>query len=225
MVTMDFSTSQLTPPLIIYKGTFGGTLMKKWSKFEQAIVGVTEKHLMTSSVMIIYLQSLRLLCPTKEKIEIIVDKASMHTSDKVLEWIAELNKNEKPQTIYQLIEAGMTSIYQPPDVVIKKPQKDAIKWQYETHRNEITNTFVPGAEIKISCEMLTQFIINAYEHINNGNMSHCYICQAFDLCGLNSYVKDESKFIAHLDSLSLTSAYNASIDKHIVETYKFKVEE
>ena len=29
MVTMDISTSQLTPPLIIYKDTFGGTLMKK----------------------------------------------------------------------------------------------------------------------------------------------------------------------------------------------------
>jgi hypothetical protein len=34
MVTIDFSTSQLTPTLIIYKGTFGGTFMKKWSKFE-----------------------------------------------------------------------------------------------------------------------------------------------------------------------------------------------
>jgi DDE superfamily endonuclease len=199
--------------------------MKKWSKFEQAIVVFTEKHWMTSSVMIIYLQSLRLLCPTEEKIGVIVDKASMHTSDKVLEWIAETNKNEKPQIIYQLIEAGMTSIYQPPDVVINKPLKDAIKRQYETHRNEIANTFVPGAEIKISREMLAQFIINAYEHINDENMSHCYIRQAFDLCGLNPYVKDESKFIAHLDSLSLTSAYNALIDKQIVETFKFKVED
>jgi hypothetical protein len=34
MVTMEFSMSQLTPPLIIYKGTFGGTIMRKWSKFE-----------------------------------------------------------------------------------------------------------------------------------------------------------------------------------------------
>jgi hypothetical protein len=83
-VTMDFSTSQLTPPLIIYKGTFGGTLMKKWSKFEQAIVVFTEKHWMTSLVMIIYLQSFLLLCPTKEKIGVIEDKASMHTSDKCL---------------------------------------------------------------------------------------------------------------------------------------------
>jgi hypothetical protein len=58
MVTMDFSTSQLTPPLIIYNGTFGGTLMKKWFTFEQAIVVFTEKHGMTSSVMIIYLKSL-----------------------------------------------------------------------------------------------------------------------------------------------------------------------
>jgi hypothetical protein len=46
----------------------------------------------------------------------------MHTSDKVLEWIAETNKSEKPQIIYQLIEAGMTSIYQPPDVVKQNTQ-------------------------------------------------------------------------------------------------------
>jgi DDE superfamily endonuclease len=122
---MDFSTSQLTPPLIIYKSKFGRTLMKKWSMFEQAIVVFTEKHWMITSVMIIYLKSLRLLCPTKEKTGVIVDKASMHTSDKVLEWIAETNKNEKPQIIFQLLEAGMTAIYQPHDVVINKPLKDA----------------------------------------------------------------------------------------------------
>jgi hypothetical protein len=74
-----------------------------------------------------------------------------------------------------LIEAGMTSIYQPPDVGINKQVKDAIKRQYETHQNEIANTFIPGAEIKIAHEMLTQFIINAYVHINDENMSHCYI--------------------------------------------------
>ena len=33
MVTMDMLTSQLTPPFIIYKGTFGGTLMKQWESF------------------------------------------------------------------------------------------------------------------------------------------------------------------------------------------------
>jgi hypothetical protein len=55
----------------------------------------TENKWMATSVMIIYLKSLRLLCPTKEKVGVIVDKASMHTSDKVLEWIAETNKNEK----------------------------------------------------------------------------------------------------------------------------------
>jgi hypothetical protein len=55
-------------------------------------------------------------------------------------------------------------------------------------------------------------------------MSHCHICQAFDLCGLNPYVQDESKFSEHLDSLSLTSAYNALIDKQTDETYIFKVE-
>jgi hypothetical protein len=70
--------------------------------------------------------------------------------DSVFEWIEETNKTQKPQIIYKFIDAGMTSIYQPPDVVTIKPLKQAIKWQYENYCNEIAHTFVPGAEIKIS---------------------------------------------------------------------------
>ena len=54
MVTMDMTKSQLTPPLIIYKGTFGGTLMKKWQSFSKALVVFTEKHWMTQEVFILY---------------------------------------------------------------------------------------------------------------------------------------------------------------------------
>jgi hypothetical protein len=43
MITMGFSTSHLTPPLIIAQGTFGGTLMNNWATFEQAVVVFTEK--------------------------------------------------------------------------------------------------------------------------------------------------------------------------------------
>jgi hypothetical protein len=42
MVTMDYSTLKLTPPLIIYKQTFGGTLMKNWTTFKEAVVAFTD---------------------------------------------------------------------------------------------------------------------------------------------------------------------------------------
>jgi DDE superfamily endonuclease len=99
MVTMDMTTSQLTPPLIIYKGTFGGTLMKKWQSFSKALVVFTEKHWMTSEVFILYLQYLRRLCPGHDKIGLIIDRASMHTSKDVIHWIQETNLTETPVTI------------------------------------------------------------------------------------------------------------------------------
>jgi hypothetical protein len=80
--------------------------MKNWTTFKEAVVDFTDKHWMTTSVMINYLQSLRLLCPTKEKSGVIVDKASMHTSTKLLEWKEETNKSKRPQIIYEFIEGG-----------------------------------------------------------------------------------------------------------------------
>jgi hypothetical protein len=84
--------------------------------------------------MITYLELLRLLFPTKEKIWVTEDKASMHMCDVVLERIAQTNQTIKPQIIDKFIEAGMTSTYQPPDVVINKLLKDVIKHQYNSFK-------------------------------------------------------------------------------------------
>ena len=217
MVTMDMRTSQLTPPFIIYKGTFGGTLMKQWERFARGKVVFTKKHWMTSESYILYLQYLRLLCPGYHRIGLVVDKASMHMSEEVLDWIKSSNVTEKPEIICDFIEAGMTSIYQPPDVVINKPLKDALKKAYGNFRNEIAKDFVPGEHIGISREKLTDFILESYDKINDKNLSNPYIRRAFDLCGLNPYADDstiEKTFIQHLDQLSMTSAYKALIDHH-----------
>jgi hypothetical protein len=112
----------------------------------------------------------------------------------------------------------MTSIYQPPDLVINKPLNNAIKRQYKMYRNAISNTFVPGAEIKISHN-----ILHAYEQINDDNMSHCYIHNSFDISGLSPSVRE--KKLEHLDSLTLASAYNALIDTHLVEKLELEIEE
>jgi hypothetical protein len=104
----------------------------------------------------------------------------------------------------------MTCIYQSPDAVNTIPLKDAINRNYEKHWNEVAHLFVPGAEINISCSMLTQFILNVYEQINKENIRNCYICNAFELCDLNQLATDDSKLIAHV--------YSALIDKYLDET-------
>jgi hypothetical protein len=69
-----------------------------------------------------------------QKNGVIVNKAKMHASTKVLQWIEETNKTKKPQIIYEFIEAGMSSICQPLDLEIKKPLKKATKRQYEMNQ-------------------------------------------------------------------------------------------
>lgn len=139
-------------------------------------------------------------------------------SDEVLTWLEETNLTEKPQIIYDFVEAGMTSIYQPPDVVVNKPLKDVIKRAYGEYRNQIAGTFIPGAKIEMSREKLTNIISDAYAKINDDNMENMYIRRAFDLCVLNPYAGENSikkNFIAHLDSLTTTStAYYALIEHH-----------
>ena len=101
---------------ILYKGTFGGT---KWAAFPKAQVLFTEKHWMTSSVLILYLQYLRRLCPGIGLV--------------VLDWI------DNPEIIYDFIEAGMTSVYQTPDVGHKQAAEGCLEKAYGKHRNEIAD--------------------------------------------------------------------------------------
>ena len=135
----------------------------------------------------------------------------MHTSNNVCNWIQKTNLTKKPVIVYDFVEAGMTSIYQPPDVVINKPLKVTMKMTYGKYRNEIAQTFTPGETIQILREKLTNLILEAYAQRD------MYIQQGFDLCGLNPYADKkciQRKFMAHLDLLSMTSAYQALIDHH-----------
>jgi hypothetical protein len=50
---------------------------------------------------------------TEEKIGVIVNKASIHTSTKVLEWIEEKNKSKMPQKIYEFIDQSGDDINLP----------------------------------------------------------------------------------------------------------------
>jgi hypothetical protein len=50
---IELSTSQLTTPLIIYKGIFGGTLMKNWATFKEQIGVIIDKGSLNTSPKIL----------------------------------------------------------------------------------------------------------------------------------------------------------------------------
>jgi hypothetical protein len=78
-------------------------------------------------------------------------------------------------------------------------------------------------EINFSLSLLTQFILHPYEKIKNSIERRCYICSLFELCGLNAYATDETKFIAHANSFSLTIVYSDLVEQNTIETYDFKM--
>ena len=49
----------------------------------------------------------------------------------MLDYITQSNKTEIPKIVVDFVDDGLTSVYQPPDVVINKPLKKAIRSEYE----------------------------------------------------------------------------------------------
>jgi len=190
MVTMDMGASQLLNPLIIFSGELGGHLMKKWSSYKNSLVLFTKNHWQTSFTVVTYLEYLRKrLYPSKKCIGLIWDKASSHCSDMVLKYIEESNKDtEIPKLVVETVDAGLTSIYQPPDVVVNKPLKVQIRRKYEDLISK-RGKFVPGKRQEISKEELVQIVEESYHEINSRNRTDQYIKNAFEMFGLNPWGK------------------------------------
>ena len=223
MVSMEMITSQLLPPFVIFKGQFGKILMKNWQKYSKSTVLFTSKHWMTSETNILYLQYLIYLFKGR-KIGLIYDNASSHVSADVTNWINSYNstapKNEK--LIVEFVDPCLTSIYQPPDVVMNAPLKRSIRSQYHDYVNQIlkdnsrVSKFKPGDKIPISRETLIDFVEKAHEKINIENIKKQWMAESFNKCGLNPW-GDDICFLKHLDELSETSMYKALTEAHTAE--------
>jgi OTU-like cysteine protease/DDE superfamily endonuclease len=220
MVTMDMSSSQLIPPFLIFKGVFGANLMREWSKYKGATVLFTEKHWQTSATVIIYLESLRKMYhhAGKKVIGLIWDKASSHNSEEVVTYLNESNQRCTPKIVVEFVDAGMTVVYQPPDVVINKPLKAAVRLQYEAlmaARGRAQN-FIPGGNVSVSREELVKIVECAYKSINEHNRlaGKDYIRRSFEMCGLDPWVNDDHVFQQHLDRLSENGIYKSLLEKN-----------
>jgi hypothetical protein len=58
MISCEYRTSSILPPMIIFTGVYCAKLMKQWANFDRAKVIFNESHWMTSNAAIIYLSHL-----------------------------------------------------------------------------------------------------------------------------------------------------------------------
>ena len=133
MVSMEMMSSQLLPPFVIFKGEFGKTLMKKWQKYSNSTVLFTSYHWMTVETNILYFKYLKGLFLGR-KIGLVYDHAPSHVSAEVKAWIQSHNENalENEKIVVEFVDQCLTSIYQPPDVVMNRPLKRFIRSQYKS---------------------------------------------------------------------------------------------
>jgi len=185
--------------------------MKKWSGYTKSTVLFTSNHWQTSRTAIIYLGYLRKIYSTKRCIGLVWDKASSHISQEVRDWLEETNKTQLPRIVVDFVDAGLTSIYQPPDVSINKPLKQHVRKRYE--KLVAMLAFSPGSKITVSRKQLVDIVEESYRDINRENFKNPYIRDSFELCGLNPWTDDVSKFREHLASLSENSIYKALLSK------------
>ena len=129
MVSIEMFSSRLLPPFVIFKGVFGATLMTKWQDYKTSAVLFTENHWMTAETNILYLQYLLDMYDYKKRIGLIYDHAPSHVCAQVKLWVENYNlKAENCCKIFiEFIDPCLTSIYQPPDVVMNAPLKAKIR--------------------------------------------------------------------------------------------------
>ena len=112
MVSMEWRTSSLIMPFLIFNGGFGKRLMHQWKKHDKSTVLFTEKHWQTQYTMKIYLQELRLNFPKGSVIGLVVDKTSSHMGT-LQHWLEGENLKDTTGTkiILEYIDVCLTSIY------------------------------------------------------------------------------------------------------------------
>ena len=142
---------------------------------------------MTAETNILYLQYLVGLFEGR-KIGLVFDNAPSHVSAEVMDWINLYNRKapENEQLVVEFVDPCLTSIYQPPDVVMNAPLKRLIRQQYHDHVHRISqdqsqlSKFKPGDKVTVPRETLIDFIEKAYDNINKENIKRRWIAESFN---------------------------------------------
>jgi DDE superfamily endonuclease len=232
--TMNMLGSRLLEPVVVFKGGFGKTLMNRYATYEGALVMFSDSHWMTGETTLVYfswlLQSFK-----DQTIGLIIDRNPCHACELVEGELQALNeRNKRPngtgsRLVLEWIDRGLTSIYQPGDILINKPLKQSIRSRHDQYVADIVrgNGFRPGQHVKVSRDKLLEFIKGAFEDINRTNRGTLAIYNAFGDCGLNPFLPGnaEAHFRARLDSLSKESCYGALLKHSAPLELKLDLEE
>jgi hypothetical protein len=148
---------------------------------------------------------------------LIMDRAPCHTSTLVIDGLAELNeRHAKPhgsgaRLVVEFIDRGLTSIHQPGDITVNRPLKSYVRRRHARFITELVQspTFQAGQQVAVSRDKFLEFIEGAFKDVNQQNLSTSSIRDTFAMCGVNPFVEGhaQTKFKAHLDSLSRERAY------------------
>ena len=147
------------PPMIIFKGAENGTrykslLKNKYVKSKEIYIGCQVNSLFDENMYIKYLNNIWFqdsIYKRKEKTLLIIDKANSHNSST----INSIFKQNKIR--YILLPPEKISVMQPLDVVVNKPFKNNIRFQY---RIWLQNRGCKN--IKLTPDILIEFIYNAW---------------------------------------------------------------
>ena len=210
--TMDMLSNRLLPPVIIFNGVLCATLMAQWQNHTPSLVMFTPSHWMVKETFILYVKWLMMIYASK-RIGLIIDYAPSHSNNNIDQWICKLNNESTDGTFIVIghIDKGLTSVYQPGDLVINKLLRDIVRQQYYDHVTNIIGGIKPGMTLKVSREKLVDFIEYAVNKINQDVKKNHLIFSTFEKCGLNPWSEDLSKFDDYLKSLSENDLYKAFI--------------
>ena len=178
---------------------------------------------MTAETNVLYLQCVIGLFKGR-KIGLVCDNAPSHVSAEVMDWITSCNSKvpENEQLVVEFVDPCLTSMCQPPDVVMNAPLKRLIRRQYHDHVLRMlqgdagSSKFKPGDKVAISRETLIDFVEKAHDDINSENIKKRQIAESFNEHGLNPW-GDDTCFLKHLDQLNESGMHKALTEAHAAE--------
>jgi hypothetical protein len=139
---------------------------------------------MTAKASILYFSYLISMFNGKT-IGLIEQKQSSHNCADIMEFIERCNKDNKMETwiVLELVDEGLTTIVQAPDVAVNKVFKSSVKKQFHTYRSG--SPIKIGQKVSVSRKTMVQFILDAISDINHQHNVVQLIRDAFIRCGLN----------------------------------------
>ena len=140
--------------------------MKNWSSNREAQVLFTENHWQTMDIMKLYLHLIKLTYASKLNVGMVIDKASMHDCEDLMEYVNESNKI--PPFIYiKFIMENLTSVYSPPDITVIKDLKAGIRRKYDCLLSAKRKK--RGDKVKVTREDVVAIVTSSFEDINKIN--------------------------------------------------------